>query len=70
MVLVQRNIEVTRTVTIYFEKAKSGFATATWLWFLLDTIIDPEHYWYYNRRNHQDRGDRIIRALLSVIVLL
>jgi hypothetical protein len=61
---------MTRPVIVYFEKAKSGLATATWLWLLLDTIIDPAHFWNYHPPNHQGRGNRIARVAISAILLL
>ncbi|KUJ12765.1 uncharacterized protein LY89DRAFT_687722 [Mollisia scopiformis] len=67
IVFVQRNVTMSKTITVYFEEAKSGLATAVWLWLLLDTICGPEHhYWYYYSG---PRGARIIRAAISIILL-
>lgn len=67
-VFVQRNANMSKTITLYFEEAKSGLATGVWLWLLLDTIFGPEHhYWYYY---NGPRGPRITRAAISVILLL
>ncbi|KAE8448465.1 hypothetical protein EG329_009530 [Mollisiaceae sp. DMI_Dod_QoI] len=58
---------MTKTISVYFEEAKSGLATAIWLWLLLDTICGPEHHYpyYYNG----PRGPRTIRAAISVVLL-
>lgn len=67
-VFVQRNVNMNKTITLYFEEAKSGLATGVWLWLLLDTIFGPtNHYWYYY---NGPRGPRIARAAISIILLL
>ncbi|KAH6719707.1 hypothetical protein BKA61DRAFT_470762 [Leptodontidium sp. MPI-SDFR-AT-0119] len=65
VLVVQHNITPSPAIILYFEVAKSGLATAVWLWLLLDSIFGPN-------RSYQrpPRGPRIARAGISVIVLL
>ena len=68
IVLVQRKVgnSVGETLTLRFEIAKSGFATALWVWLMLDAVLGPDdHYGYRNTRQ-----TRIIAAGVSVILLL
>ncbi|CZS99903.1 uncharacterized protein RAG0_08173 [Rhynchosporium agropyri] len=66
IVLVQRKVDTTPLVTLYLELAKSGFATASWLWLLLDTAFGPNRY----SSEEPARGPRIARVIISIIVLL
>ncbi|KAL2074676.1 hypothetical protein VTL71DRAFT_8455 [Oculimacula yallundae] len=68
IVIVQRNISTSPLMTLYLELAKSGFATSSWLWLLLDTSFGPNR-WGWNGRPEPPRGPRIARVLISVIVL-
>ena len=57
---------VGEALTLRFEVAKSGFATALWVWLMLDAVLGPDdHYGYTNTRQ-----TRIIAAAVSVILLL
>jgi hypothetical protein len=67
-VWIQRRVPMTRKVTLYFEIAKSGFATAIWLWLILDAAFGPGLPRYYY--GDYPRKPTIIRAAISVIILL
>jgi hypothetical protein len=69
IVLVQRQLPIGSLdprKAFYFELAKSLFATAAWLWLLLDAIFGPQSH----RGWQVDRGRRIAATGLSVILLL
>ena len=68
LVIVQRNIPQERTlkdVTLKFEIAKSGLATALWFWLMMDAAFGPQdHYTYY------DRATRVQTAAFASLLLL
>jgi hypothetical protein len=67
-VWVQYKVPMSRKVTLYFEIAKSAFATAIWLWLILDAAFGPgiQRYYYVN----YPRKPMVIRAAISVFILL
>ncbi|KAN0115150.1 hypothetical protein V8E51_004694 [Hyaloscypha variabilis] len=65
-VWIQRSVRMSRKVTLYFELAKSGFATAIWLWLILDAAFGPGIHRY---RGNGPRKPMVLRAAISVIVL-
>jgi hypothetical protein len=67
-VWIQRRVPMPRKVTLYFEIAKSSFATAIWLWLILDAAFGPGLGRYYY--GDYPRKPTIIRAAISVIILL
>jgi hypothetical protein len=66
-VWIQRSVRMSRKVTLYFEIAKSTFATAIWLWLILDAAFGPGLRRY---RGDYPRTPLVTRAAISVIVLL
>lgn len=68
IVLVQRKVgdSIDRTLTLRFEVLKSGFATALWVWLMLDAVLGPKDHYGYSKT----RQTRIIAAGVSVILLL
>ena len=66
-VWIQRTVQTSRKVTLYFEGAKSAFATAIWLWLILDAAFGPGINRY---RGQRPRKPMVLRAAISVIVLL
>ncbi|KAE9378989.1 hypothetical protein N431DRAFT_450906 [Stipitochalara longipes BDJ] len=62
-VWIQRSVRMSRKVTLYFEIAKCGFATAIWLWLILDAAFGPGYWGDYPRK------PMVFRAAISVIVL-
>ncbi|KAH8589958.1 hypothetical protein B0O99DRAFT_522143 [Bisporella sp. PMI_857] len=67
IILIQRQASITKRITFYFEAAKSAFATAVWLWLLLDSIFGPLPKYGYGPPS---RTPRIVRAAVSVVTLL
>jgi hypothetical protein len=70
IVSIQRSPSVTtnKTLTLYFETAKSGLASAFWGWWLLDSCFGPEH-WFFDGRGEEARVGRIQRVGISVVLL-
>lgn len=68
IVLVQRKVDdrVGRRLTLRFEIAKSGFATALWVWLMMDAVFGPEDHY----GNWEPRQSRVVAAGFSVILLL
>lgn len=66
-VWIQRSIRISRKIALYFESAKSAFATAIWLWLILDAAFGPGIHRY---RGNGPRKPMVLRAAISVIVLL
>ncbi|KAM3152254.1 hypothetical protein ABEW05_007346 [Botrytis cinerea] len=58
--------DITKEFMVWLEVAKSGFASAVWLWLLFDSIFGPVHN-SYNRP--ASRTPRIAQAIISFLVL-
>lgn len=67
-VWIQYRVLMSRKVTLYFEIAKSSFATAIWLWLILDAAFGPGLRRYYY--GDYPKGPMVIRAAISVTILL
>ncbi|KAF2269378.1 hypothetical protein CC78DRAFT_564671 [Lojkania enalia] len=70
LVIIQRSTTCTIHRTFKFEMAKSGLATALWVWLFLDSIFGP---WKHKVEGWQFRGEvkgRVIRTVTSLILLL
>ena len=65
IILVERHPRNTKTSTYYLEIAKSGLATALWLWLLLDSIFGPR----YTYNPPRPRSRKIIEAVICFFVL-
>ena len=66
-VWVQYKILMAHKVTLYFETAKSAFATTIWLWLILDAAFGPGMDSY---PRYRPREPLVIDFGISVIILL
>ncbi len=66
-VWVQYKILIPHKVTLYFEMAKSAFATTIWLWLILDAAFGPGIDSY---PRYRPRQPLVIDFGISVIILL
>jgi hypothetical protein len=66
-VLVQYKVLMSQKVTVYFEMAKSAFATTIWLWLILDAAFGPGMDSY---PRYRPRKPLVIDFGISVIILL
>ncbi|TGO20272.1 hypothetical protein BPAE_0316g00030 [Botrytis paeoniae] len=58
--------DVNKEFMVWLEVAKSGFASAVWLWLLFDGIFGPVHNSY---NQPQSRTPRIAQAIISFLGL-
>ncbi|KAF2660333.1 hypothetical protein K491DRAFT_688379 [Lophiostoma macrostomum CBS 122681] len=68
IVYIQRKAALTPLLTLLFESLKSVFATAMWVWLILDAAFGPWKEWYGARPGDVER--RVDRAALAVVLLL
>jgi hypothetical protein len=66
-VLVQYKVLMSQKVTVYFEMAKSAFATTIWLWLILDAAFGPG---MDSHPRYRPRKPLVIDFGISVIILL
>ncbi|KAF7874567.1 uncharacterized protein EAF02_008544 [Botrytis sinoallii] len=58
--------DISKEFMVWLEVAKSGFASAVWLWLLFDSIFGPVHNSY---NQPQSRTPRIAQAIISFLGL-
>ncbi|KAF7899380.1 uncharacterized protein EAF01_008593 [Botrytis porri] len=58
--------DISKEFMVWLEMAKSGFASAVWLWLLVDSIFGPVHNFY---NQPPSRTPRIAQAIISFLGL-